>query len=156
MQEMASLEEDSSALLNEGDYDRFLAFYSTVPTESTQETSVHVENLQGDWAKRGIIFDKQSKARLISVVFHDSWDDADYLFIGHIGVLFPVSADALYFVEKIAFQEPYQLSKFASRVELNDYLMSKYDVSFGQPTAAPFIMENDKLMEEYRQKPDKS
>jgi hypothetical protein len=57
--------------------------------------------------------------------------------------------DKIYFIEKIAFQEPYQLTEFESRSQLNDYLMSKYDVSFDQPTAAPFIMENDKLLEKY-------
>ena len=50
----------------------------------------------------------------------------------------------VYFLEKIAFQEPYQLTKFNNRGELFDYLMSKYSVEFDQPTAQPFIMENDK------------
>ena len=34
----------------------------------------------------------------------------------------------------------------APEAQLNDYLMTKYDVAFDQHAAAPFVMENDKLM----------
>lgn len=57
---------------------------------------------------------------------------------------------SLYFVEKVAFQEPYRLVKLRNRIELNDYLMERYDTSWDQDTARPFIMENDSLMEGYR------
>ena len=40
-----------------------------------------------------------------------------------------------------------------NRIELNDYLMEKYDTSWDQDTARPFIMENDSLMEGYRTVP---
>ena len=69
--------------------------------------------------------------------------------IGHTGVLLPAS-DALYFVEKVAFQEPYRLLKFKTRTELSDYLMLKYDTEWGQDTAHPFILENDALMDGWR------
>ena len=66
--------------------------------------------------------------------------------IGHVGVMLPTS-DAVYFVEKVAFQEPYRLLKFINRTELSDYLMLKYDNSWGQDTAHTFIMENSDLMD---------
>ncbi len=109
---------------------------------------MHVEQLQEDWAARGIRFERQTGASLISVVFHDMWEDENKLFIGHAGVLFPVG-ETLYFIEKLAFQEPYQLTKFQDRTELNAYLMTKYNVDENQPTAVPFIIENDSLMEGY-------
>ena len=152
LMDMASLEEDSSAMQNDKDMDRFRVLYSTVPTDDTKDVSVHVENLRSDWKNRGIVFDNNPDVSLISVVFHDAWDGENQLFIGHTGVLFQVSETELYFVEKIAFQEPYQLTIFNNRIELNDYLMTKYDTGTGQPTAAPFIMENDELMEGYRSK----
>ena len=152
LMDMASLEEDSSAMQNDKDMDRFRVLYSTVPTDDTKDVSVHVENLRSDWNNRGIVFDNNPDVSLISVVFHDAWDGENQLFIGHTGVLFQVSETELYFVEKIAFQEPYQLTVFNNRTELNDYLMTKYDTGTGQPTAAPFIMENDELMEGYRSK----
>lgn len=43
--------------------------------------------------------------------------------------------------------------KLRNRIELNDYLMEKYDTSWDQDTARPFIMENDSLMEGYRTVP---
>ena len=71
------------------------------------------------------------------------------LMIGHVGVMLPTS-DAVYFVEKVAFQEPYRLLKFKNRTELSDYLMLKYDNSWGQDTAHTFIMENSDLMDGWR------
>ena len=147
--DLCALSEDSSALINNDDEKAFSVLYSTVPTTLTKDTDVHVKALQKDWNKREIKFLDNEKASLISVVFHETIDEKDnYLFIGHTGVLFDYN-DKIYFIEKIAFQEPYQLTEFESRSQLNDYLMSKYDVSFDQPTAAPFIMENDKLLEKY-------
>lgn len=151
--DLAALEEDPAVLPDGADLERFKALYSTVPTELTKDTAAHVEALRENWKARGIVFDDRPQARLITVFFHEALEDESYLFIGHVGVLFPVSETELYFVEKLAFQEPYQLIRFQNRVELNDYLMGKYDVSSGQPTAAPFIMENDVLLEGYRQYP---
>jgi hypothetical protein len=37
-------------------------------------------------------------------------------------------------------------------VSFTAYLkLNKYDISWGQPTAMPFIMENDELLEGYRE-----
>ena len=88
---------------------------------------------------------------MISVIFHDKFsDDENTLSVGHAGVLLTSDDGKLYFIEKVAFQEPYRLIKFSSRTELSDYLMKKYDTSWGQDTARPFIMENDALMKGYR------
>ena len=146
--DLMSLEEDSSIFQDEKDENRFRTFYATIPTEETKDIAVHVKNLRSDWEARGISFDGNEKVRLISVIFHDVWDEQNNLFIGHIGLLFPTSENEMYFLEKIAFQEPYQLTRFHSRAELKDYLMIKYAIDENQSTATPFIMENDKLMEE--------
>ena len=53
------------------------------------------------------------------------------------------------------FQEPYRMLCFADRTALSDYLMGKYDTSWGQDTASPFIMENDELMDGWRPNPDR-
>lgn len=44
--------------------------------------------------------------------------------------------------------------RFADRTALSDYLMGKYDTSWGQNTAGPFIMENDELMYGWCPNPD--
>ena len=148
--DLVALEEDSSVLLSENDFAAFSVLYSTIPTVLTKDINPHVENLQRDWEERGIRFMENEHASLISVVFHESLaEDDNYLFIGHIGILFEYEGK-LFFVEKLAFQEPYQVTEFEDRNQLNDYLMTKYDLSFDQPTAAPFIMENDQLMDGYR------
>ena len=49
----------------------------------------------------------------------------------------------------------YRLLRFADRTALNDYLMGKYDTSWGQDTASPFIMENDELMDGWRPNPNR-
>ena len=71
-----------------------------------------------------------------------------------MGVLIPTEDGKLLFLEKLSFQAPYQAVKFDNRIDLNDYLMNKYDISWGQPTAKPFIMENDQLLDGYRENPN--
>ena len=69
-------------------------------------------------------------------------------------MLIPARDGQLYFIEKLAFQEPYQMIKFSSRQDLSDYLMNKYDIEKNQPNARPFVMENDQLISGYRANPD--
>ena len=106
--------------------------------------------MQEDWKNKEIEFLKGEKSSIISVFFHDEFE---YLFIGHMGALIHMEDGKLLFIEKLTFQAPYQDIKFDNRVDLNDYLMNKYDISWNQPTAKPFIMENDQLLEGYREKP---
>ena len=132
---------------------KFCALFAPVAAADSTETAEQVKALRAGWAERGVAFE-EGTARLISVVLHDRFSDTDNtLFIGHVGVLLPAGDGSLYFVEKVAFQEPYRLGKLRNRIELNDYLMEKNDTSWDQDTARPFIMENDSLMEGYRTVP---
>lgn len=126
---------------------RFTTLFGFVPTPNTKDVAVHVANLQHAWQERGIQFNEQAKASLISVVMHSTLDDQ--LFIGHAGVLVP-QADGYLFIEKLSFQEPYQAVQLANKEQLNAYLMEKYDVAENQPEAKPFIMENDELLATYK------
>ena len=126
----------------------FCALYSSMKTEHTTEIKRHVQAVQEEWASRGVIFRENERIRLITVFFHDKpTEEESLLFVGHAGVLLTAEDGTLYFVEKVAFQEPYRMLRFADRTVLSDYLMRKYDTSWGQDTASPFIMENDKLMD---------
>ena len=132
----------------------FCALYSSMKTEHTTEIKRHVQAVQEEWASRGVIFRENERIRLITVFFHDKpAEEESLLFVGHVGVLLTAEDGTLYFVEKVAFQEPYRLLRFADRTALSDYLMGKYDTSWGQDTASPFIMENDKLMNGWRTNP---
>ena len=133
----------------------FRALYSAMRAEDTTDVQHHVQAVQEEWKSRGISFRENERIRLITVFFHDKpTEEESILFVGHVGVLLTADDGTLYFVEKVAFQEPYRLLRFADRTELSDYLMGKYDVSWGQSTARPFIMENDELMEGWRPNPD--
>ena len=150
--DLETLSADPNALCG-GSSAAFCALFAPVAAADSTEVTAQVEALQAGWAARGIAF-SDSTARLISVVLHDKFSDTDNtLFIGHVGVLLPAEDGSLYFVEKVAFQEPYRLVKLRNRTELSDYLMEKYDTAWDQDTARPFIMENDSLMEGYRANP---
>lgn len=135
-------------LFNQTEYEEFETLYGYIPTELTKDINVHVKNIKHDWKTKAIEFPDDNKYSLVSVFFHE---EDGYLFIGHMGLLFPTEEGEFLFLEKLSFQEPYQAIKFANRVELNTYLMNKYDRSWDQPTAAPFILENDQLLEGYEQ-----
>ena len=133
----------------------FRALYSSMKAEDTTEIRRHVQTVQEEWASRGVTFRENERIRLITVFFHDKpSEEESLLFVGHAGVLLTAEDGTLYFAEKVAFQEPYRLLRFADRTALSDYLMGKYDTSWGQDTASPFIMENDRLMNGWRTNPD--
>ena len=150
--DLETIDADPDALCGDSTA-KFCALFAPVDAADSTEVEAQVKALQDGWAARGIAF-ADSKASMISVVFHDKFSDEDNtLFIGHVGVLLPAEDGTLYFIEKVAFQEPYHLVKLQNRTELSDYLMEKYDTSWGQDTTHPFIMENDTLMDGYRPNP---
>ena len=150
--DLETVDADPDALCGDS-ISKFCALFAPVNAADSTEVEAQVKALQEGWAARGIAF-ADSKASMISVVFHDKFSDEDNtLFIGHVGVLLPAEDGTLYFIEKVAFQEPYHLVKLQNRTELSDYLMEKYDTSWGQDTTHPFIMENDTLMDGYRPNP---
>ena len=150
--DLETLTEDPAVLCGDST-SKFCALFAPVTAADTTEVADQVKALQTGWSERGISFE-DSSARLISVVLHDRFSDTDNtLFIGHVGVLLPAEDGSLYFIEKVAFQEPYRLVKIQNRTELSDYLMEKYDTAWGQDTTRSFIMENDELMDGYRPNP---
>lgn len=123
----------------------FQTLFASVPTENTKDLQTHLDKVQEYWKSKQVAF-KEGDVSLISVFFHD---EEGFLFIGHVGVLVPDADGSLIFIEKVAFQEPYQAINFKDRADLSRYLMEKYNVEWGQETAKPFVMENDALMEGY-------
>ncbi|MBF0913696.1 DUF4300 family protein [Candidatus Gracilibacteria bacterium] len=132
----------------------FESFFSAIKTPKTKDISVHLKSVKDDWKKKEITFlnkGNPKKASLISVFFHSNQaGEESYLFIGHIGILLPTADSKFMFIEKVSFEEPYQMLIFNNKSDLNEYLMGKYNTSWGQDEASPFIMENDKLMESYK------
>lgn len=140
--DLDSIERGPFNLFNEEDIGLFKTLYYEIPTVDSMEVEAHVQVVQEYWKNKGLSF-KDSDISHIALFFHE---EEGFVFIGHVGILLPDSEGSLLFVEKVAFQEPYQLIRFKDRAELSDYLMEKYDLSWGQEVASPFIMENDQLM----------
>lgn len=146
-----SLKNNPLQLFSEKEYKDFKTLYAFVPTSDTKDINIHLKNIQTDWKDKEINFLNNDSSSIISVIFHD---EEGYLFVGHTGILFVNDSNDLIFIEKLSFQVPYQAIKFANKTELNDYLMNKYDISWDQTMAKPFIMENDELLKEYRVLPN--
>ena len=128
----------------------FESVFSTVQTKYTKNVATHAAIWAKDWKNKKISVSGKTKATLISVVLHSSFSKTENeLFVGHTGVLVPTKNHKYLFIEKLSFQLPYQVTRFESKEQLNDYLMGMYDTEWGQDTAKPFIMENTKLMKEY-------
>lgn len=150
--DLETLKQDGAVLCGESQA-KFCALFAPVTAADSVKTEDQVQALQKGWSQRGIGF-AEGKARLITVIFHDRFsDDVGTLSVGHTGVLLPGKDGGLLFIEKVAFQEPYRLVKFRDRQALSDYLTEKYDTAWGQSTARPFVMENDRLMEGFRPNP---
>ncbi len=132
--------------LTEDNIDRFKTLFSAVATENTKDIKVHLANAQKYMQEQNIKFNLNG-ASLITVWFYDDVD-GNKLFVGHTGVLFPVDGSYI-FIEKISFEAPYQVLKFASKEDLNTYLMLKYEEK-REEAVKPFIMENEELLKEYK------
>lgn len=132
---------DKGKLFDAKEQADFDILFSRVKTEPTQDVKVHAKQME-DYYKQ---FTFDDKARMLSVVVHDNLD-GDSLFVGHVGVLVPMT-DGYLFVEKLTFEEPYQAIKFASKKDCYKYLTTKYKDYTGPGLAKPFIMDNGKWVD---------
>ena len=136
---------------NKKDTKKFETLYSSINTVSSTNVNKHIGILRKYRSKNNITFSHdKTKASLITVIFHSYISkNENELFTGHAGVLVPVKNNGYIFIEKISFQSPYQVIKFASKQQLNEYLMRMYDTEWGQNTSKPFIMENNNVLSCY-------
>lgn len=122
------------------DVKKFDRIFEKVKTVQTKDVDVHYNIMKKHF--EDIKFDENAK--FLFVVLHDDLD-GDYLFIGHVGVLVEY-ADGYIFIEKISFEEPYQIFKSKDKNEIYKYLLDKYKDYATENTAKPFIMENSELV----------
>ena len=138
--DLEALDTDNSAVGTAEGMNKFESFYSSIPTEKSPDVKIHIANIEKSFKDRNITFADNDKASIVSVWMYDDIDEPT-LFIGHIGVLLNTDK-GFYFIEKLSFQEPYQVIKFNTKKEVNDYLMKKYDVDPSEERATPMIFEN--------------
>lgn len=148
--DLNSLENTPNQIFDDKSLISFKNFYAEIPTKNTYDTKEHIDTVIQYFNDKQIKFKENKKASLISMFFHSNIDENENtLFIGHTGLLLTQDDGSFLFIEKLTFEEPYQLVKLPDKIKLNEYLMSKYDVAFDENTAKPFIMENGKVMDCY-------
>lgn len=143
-----SLNNAPGEILDEQERRKFAAFYSNIPTTSALNPSQHIADIQAHFDVRGIEF-ADTDARVISMFSHDTLTEPATLFIGHTGVAVPLD-DGYLFLEKIAFDMPYQAITVRDMQQLNDYLMHKYDDGPGLEYGRPIIFDNDEVIDGMR------
>ena len=122
----------------------FENFYAPIPTSISTDKEVQKKGLEQALKERGIQF-KNSNLKFIGLVAHDTLDEANpFLFIDHAGVIYEKNG-AVYLLEKLAFQEPYQWIEFPSEEEIIKYFESKYNLDTTGKMTEPIYMINDKL-----------
>ena len=123
--------------------------FSYIDVEDTHDTSVLAEEIIKSWKEKEISFDNE-KMHMISVFMTmDDGLNKVHEFIGHVGVLVE-DGDKFLFIEKLAFELPYQVEEFSDLQEVNDYLMGYYDKDADGLTAKPLIFMDGEVMKQYR------
>ena len=123
--------------------------FSYIDVEDTHDTSVLAEEIIKSWKEKEISFDNE-KMHMVSVFMTmDDGLNKVQEFIGHVGVLVE-DGDKFLFIEKLAFELPYQVDEFSNLQEVNDYLMGYYDKDADGLTAKPLIFLDGQVIKQYR------
>lgn len=136
----SSLEE--SKLFSDDDMKKFESFYAPIAAADSADPSDQVEAIKKALADRKIEF-TNDKAKMISVYLNSKDEiDGNILFVGHTGVMVE-DEGKFYFIEKLSFEEPYQVLAFGSKAQMVDHLLKKYDFPLGENTAGAVVFENN-------------
>lgn len=125
------------------DKERFFTFYNNMDV-----SWVSLENLDEIFPKRWKEYwiKNNSKISIISVVMYD--EDFNELFVGHAWILIKLE-DKMIFIEKIAFEQPYQINVIKTEKDLIE-LFADRDTYFGDENEKwPFIYIDDRLLYSY-------
>ena len=117
--------------------------FTTLYGEKNVTDGSRPENTFSDsWKHYGFQVDSD-RLSLLSIVIYDPYSDV--VFVGHTGVLIKYS-DYYLFIEKIAFEQPYQATKVHNMDELLD-IMSLRSEYFGEEgEAGPFVYCNGEYL----------
>ena len=117
--------------------------FTTLYGEKNVTDGSRPENTFSDsWKHYGFQVDSD-RLSLLSIVIYDPYSDV--VFVGHTGVLIKYS-DYYLFIEKIAFEQPYQATKVHNMDELLD-IMSLRPEYFGEESeSGPFVYCNGEYL----------
>lgn len=153
--DLDAIEQSPEVVFNDDQLRTFQQLFSKVPTTNSTNQRDQIRRAERAVQDRHISFPVKEKGVTLGTVWlHSAFEDEEpFLFIGHAGILFHEEDGSILLLEKVAFDEPYQIVHFPTHEALNDYWMTKYDNNgeeADQSTARPFILENDQLMEGFR------
>ena len=145
--DFASIE--SKKIFDGEDKAKFDTLYSYIDVTNTHDTNVLSDEIVKSLDDKQISFNND-KMHMISVFMTmDDGMNPVQEFIGLTGILVQ-DGDKYLFIEKLAFELPYQVEEFDNLQDVNDYLMGYYDNETDGITAKPIIFEDGKVMNEYR------
>lgn len=123
--------------------------FTTLFGEKTIVDEAHPETTFSDsWKQYGYQIDND-KISLVSVVIQDSYENV--VFVGHTGILIKCE-DYYLFVEKIAFEQPYQVTKVNSMDELLTMLSARPEYFGEEGEAGPFVYNNGEYVGTLKQR----
>ena len=113
--------------------------FTTLYGEKSVADKKHPETAFSDsWKHYGFQIDSD-RISLLSIVIYDPYSDVT--FVGHTGILIKYRDDYL-FVEKIAFEQPYQATKVKTVDELLNILSLRPEYFGEEGEAGPFVYNN--------------
>lgn len=117
--------------------------FTTLYGEKSVTDDKHPEAAFSDsWKQYGFTVDSD-RISLLSIVIHDPYSDV--VFVGHTGILIKYS-DSYLFVEKIAFEQPYQATKVHTMDELLSILSLRPEYFGEEGEAGPFVYNNGEYL----------
>ncbi len=131
-------------ITTEEDINNFSNFFGSVSVEGLVDLEAHIEAIKNLQKEMGAELTLPEGMNIINIYLHSTYDDLR--FIGHSGVLFE-GGDGLVFVEKYGPYAPFQMTKFQTRQELADYILTRGDIYAEHDELDPIIFENLELME---------
>nr|UWI50891.1 DUF4300 family protein [Clostridioides difficile] len=143
--DLDTIKNNRDAKFNSKDVEKFINFFSAIPTQNTDDINKNAEQIKKEWKKRKISFKDNKNMTIISGFLR--YPETKNVFIGHTGICVKTDKETL-FIEKYGSTSPYQVTKFKSKKDVKNYMFNRLKMSEGDVELLdPIIMENDKLMQ---------
>lgn len=143
--DLDTIKNNRDAKFNSKDVEKFINFFSAIPTQNTDDINKNAEQIKKEWKKRKISFKDNKNMTIISGFLR--YPETKNVFIGHTGICVKTDKEIL-FIEKYGSTSPYQVTKFKSKKDVKNYMFNRLKMSEGDVELLdPIIMENDKLMQ---------
>lgn len=143
MFDVADIDKIERYEIHKGKKSQFTTLFGDITVPEGKEPK---DALGERWAKYGIKIDSE-KVSLLSVVVYDG--DFRTAFVGHTGVLIDMG-EYMLFVEKIAFEQPYQATKVRDMDELLKMLSQRPEYFGEEGEQGPYIYVNGKYISELK------